>query len=271
MGARFEDKVVWITGGGSGIGRELALEFARNGASVAVSGRREDRLEEVVSEVEALGRPAFAVACDVADEASVAAAVEAVVGRFGRLDVAVANAGFAVAGRIDKLDADDWRRQLDVNVVGVAMTARYCVPHLEATGGRLAIVGSISGVVSIANNGPYSASKFAVRSIAQTLSIELAPKGISVTLIQPGFVKSEIAQVDNEGRYNPERKDRRPANLMWETDRAARVMVRAIAARKREFTFTGHGKVVAFLAQHMPSAVNAALRRAATKKARSRG
>ncbi|MGB5698174.1 MAG: SDR family oxidoreductase, partial [Polyangiales bacterium] len=140
MAKRFENQVVWITGGGSGIGRALGLAFAKEGAVVAVSGRREDRLQEVVQEVEASGAKALAVRCDVTDEASVAEAVQTVVRTFGGLDVAVANAGFSVAGRIEKLSAADWRRQLDVNVIGVAMTARYAIPHLKKRKGRLALV-----------------------------------------------------------------------------------------------------------------------------------
>ena len=133
MAKRFENKVVWITGGGSGIGRALALAFAREGAAVAVSGRREERLQEVVQELESQGAKGLAVRCDVADEASVAEAVRKVVRGLGGLDVAVANAGFSVAGRIEKLSAADWRRQLDVNVIGAAMTARYAIPHLRSS------------------------------------------------------------------------------------------------------------------------------------------
>jgi len=257
----FQEKVVWITGGGSGIGRAMALEFAERGANVAVSGRRADRLEAVAEELRALGKNAIAVECDVTDEAAVQNAVAVVVEHFGGLDVAVANAGFAVAGKVSKLSAEEWRRQLDVNVVGAALTAKHAAPELAKTKGRLAIIGSVSGTISVAGTGAYSASKYAVRSLAQTLALELHGDGVSVTLVQPGFVKSEIAQVSNEGVHNPNRKDRRPSRLMWETADAARVIVRAIHRRKREFTFTLHGKLAAFLGTHMPGLVHFALSR----------
>lgn len=269
MSKRFENKVVWITGGGSGIGREMALEFAREGANVAVSGRREDRLEQVVREIEALGGRGLAVPCDVTVEAEVEAAVATIVETLWQLDVAVANAGFAVAGNVAKLTAEDWRRQMDVNVVGAAMTAKYATPELEKTGGRLALIGSVAGTISIAGTGAYSASKYAVRSLAETLGQELHARGVSVTLVQPGFVKSEIAQVDNKGQHNPRRKDRRPEKLMWETDDAARVIVRAIHRRKRVFTFTAHGKLAAFLGTVAPGLVHFAVTR--TGKTYKRG
>ena len=262
MAKRFDNQVVWITGGGSGIGRALALAFADEGAAVAVSGRREDRLQHVVEELEKRGAKGLAVRCDVTDEASVAEAVRKVVRTFGGLDVAVANAGFSVAGRIEKLSAADWRRQLDVNVIGTAMTARYAIPHLRERQGRLALVGSVMSMVSIPGLGAHSASKYAVRAIGQALAVELHGSGVSCTTIYPGYTESEIAQVDNQGRFDASREDRRPKNLLWPTDRAARVMVDAIAKRKREYTFTAHGKAGAFAGRHMPGLVHFGLTRA---------
>lgn len=256
MAKRFDGKVAWVTGGGSGIGKALALQLAMEGAAVAVSGRREDRLLEVVEAITAKGGRALAVRCDVTDEASVAEAVQKVVRQLGGLDVAVANAGFSVAGRIEKLSAADWRRQLDVNVIGVAMTARYALPHLRERKGRLVLIGSVSSMLVAPGMGAYSASKYAVRAIGQALAAELHGSGVSCTTIHPGYIESEIAQVDNQGRFDPDREDRRPKNLMWPADRAARVMVDAIAKRKREYTFTGHGKLGAFAGQHMPGLVH---------------
>lgn len=261
MAKRFDNKVVWITGGGSGIGRALALAFAKEGAAVAVSGRREDRLQEVVRELESAGAKGLAVRCDVTDEASVAEAVQKVVRTLGGLDVAVANAGFSVAGRVEKLSAADWRRQLDVNVIGAAMTARYAIPHLRERKGRLVLIGSVSAMMVAPGFGAYSASKYAVRAIGQALAAELHGSGVSCTTIHPGYIESEIAQVDNQGRFDPQREDRRPKNLIWRSDRAARVIVDAIAKRKREFTFTGHGKVGAFAGRHMPGLVHFSMTR----------
>ncbi len=261
MARRFQDKVVWITGGGSGIGKALALQFAKEGASVAVSGRRDERLQEVVDEIVENDGKGMGVRCDVTDEASVAEAVQKVVRTFGGLDVAVANAGFSVAGRIEKLSAADWRRQLDVNVIGVAMTARYALPHLRERKGRLVLVGSVSSMLVAPGFGAYSASKYAVRAIGQALAAELHGSGVSCTTIHPGYIESEIAQVDNQGRFDPQRQDKRPKNLMWPADRAARVMVDAVARRKREYTFTGHGKVGAFAGRHAPGIVHFSMTR----------
>ncbi len=252
MGGTFDGAAVWITGGGGGLGRAMALELARRGARVAVSGRREAELRAVVAEIAALGRPAFAVPCDVTDEAAVERAVAEVVGHLGRLDVVIANAGFSVAGRVEKVTAAEWRRQLEVNVVGAAITAKCAIPHLKATRGRLALVGSVAALALFPGFAPYQASKAAVLALGRTLAMELAPDGVSVTTLQPGFVATDIARVDNEGRLDPSRADKRPAALMWEAEPAARRMVDAIERRKVEYTFTGHGRIAAFLGRHAP-------------------
>lgn len=264
--SRFEGLVTWITGGGSGIGRALALELARQGADVAVSGRRSERLDAVVGEVETLGRRAYAVTCDVTDEASVQAAAVAVAAEFGRIDVAIANAGWSLSGRFETLTAEDWRRQFDVNVVGAASTIRAALPHLLETQGRAVFVSSVMGFLSMSGQGAYAASKFAIRAMGLALSQELHGTGATCTTISPGFVESEIAQVDNQQRFRAEREDRRPAKLMWSSEKAARVMAKAIYARKREYVFTGHGKVAAFLGKHTPSLVHLALTRGAGRR-----
>lgn len=254
---KWDNKVVWITGGGTGLGKFMALEFARGGATLAVSGRREDRLQAAVAELEALGATALAVPCDVVDEAAVQSAVDSVVEAFGQLDVVVANAGFSVGGRIEKLGFEDWRRQFDVNVCGAAVTCAKAIPALRKTQGRVALVGSVAAMVHFAKAGPYQASKAAIHAIGNTLALEVAKDGISVTTLHPGFVDSEIGQVNNDGVFDPEQRDIRPPQLMWETEPAAQRMVHAIYRRKREYVFTGHGRFGWFMARHFPSVVHA--------------
>jgi NAD(P)-dependent dehydrogenase (short-subunit alcohol dehydrogenase family) len=252
MVARFDGQVAWITGGGTGLGRFMALELARQGARVAVSGRRANRLDEVVAAITAEGGEAVTVVCDVTDEDAVEQAATQVAKHYGQIDVVVANAGFSVGGRVEHLTFADWRLQMDVNVGGCAITAAKAIPHLRTTKGRLALVGSVASHVHFEKAGPYQASKAAVWALGNTLSLELARDAISVTTIHPGFVKSEINQVDNQGNHNPDRADKRPKNLLWETEDAARVMVNAIYRRRGQFVFTGHGRFGWFMAQHFP-------------------
>ncbi|MBW3628605.1 MAG: SDR family NAD(P)-dependent oxidoreductase [Gemmatimonadetes bacterium] len=257
----FVGQTVWITGASAGIGRALAITFASLGGRVAVSARREDRLRDLVTEIESRGGDALAFPCDVSDETQLNRAADAVAEHFGRMDVAVANAGFGVTGRIEDLDASDWRRQLDVNVIGVALTARHALPHLRRTGGRLALVSSVAGMIPAPGAAAYAASKAAVRSIGQALSLELRGSGVSCTTLYPGFVDSEIRAVDNQGVFHADRREPIPEWLRWRSERAARVMARAIHRRERHYVFTGHGKVVGFAGRHWPALLHAAIAR----------
>lgn len=261
MAGRFENHVVWITGAGSGLGREMALRFAEQGARLAISGRRVENLEEVAGALTALGAEVLSVACDVRDEVQVDAAVEEILAHFGQLDVAVANAGFSVAGPIARISAEEWRAQMETNVIGLTNTVRASLPALRQAKGRMVLIGSVAGLISMPGTGPYHASKFAVRAIGETLAMELYGSGVSCTTIHPGFVASEIARVDNRGVYDPNRRDARPSKLMWQPDAASRVMINAIYKRKREFTFTMHGKLAGFLGRHFPGVAYFAITR----------
>ncbi len=258
---RIDGTVAFITGASSGIGAALAEEFARRGADVVLAARRAGRLEEVAERVRGHGRRALAVSCDVTRDGDLEAAVVQGLAAFGRLDWVVANAGFGVAGAMHKLQIEDVRRQFETNVFGVLRTFYAAREALLASRGCLAIMGSVSGELAFPKGGPYSMSKFAVRALAQVLWYELGRKGVNVTLIEPGFVESEIRQVDKWGAHDPERPDTMPRWLRTRADVAARKMVRAIVRRRRKVVVTGHGKLAVMLERLAPGPVAWLVRR----------
>ncbi len=266
MRDRFTDQAVWITGGGSGLGEALAAEFARRGARVALSGRRVDRLNEVAGRIGATGGAAIAVPCDVTNDDAVRDAAGAVVEAFGGIDVAVANAGMGVVGFFERLSDVEWKQQFGVNLYGLVSTARYALPELRKSRGRLVLMGSVAGLVTRKRASAYCASKFAVRAIGLSLAQELHGSGVSCTTLCPGFVESDITRVDNFGHFDATRRDLRPQRLIWPSDRAARVMVDAVGARKREYVFTGYGKIGAFLGKHFPGLIHFAATRLARRR-----
>jgi NAD(P)-dependent dehydrogenase (short-subunit alcohol dehydrogenase family) len=262
---RFEGQVVLITGASSGIGAGLAREFARRGASVALAARRVDRLEQLAAEIARDGRQAVAIGCDVTRDGDLERAVALARETFGRLDVVVANAGFGVAGPLDRLTLADYRRQFETNVFGVLRTVYAALGELERTRGRLVIIGSVSGHVSMPGGSPYSMSKFALRALAETLWHELRPRGVSVTLISPGFVESEIRLVDNAGVRRERARDPVSRRLVMPTAVAARKIVDAIARRRPEAVITGHGKLAVWLERHVPALVRWGIQRFAMR------
>ncbi|MBI4635117.1 MAG: SDR family oxidoreductase [Candidatus Rokubacteria bacterium] len=250
--ASFDGQVILITGASAGIGAALAREFAREGAAVALAARRVDRLEALASEIRRQGRRAIAIGCDVTRDGDLERAVETTRGALGKIDVLVANAGFGVVGNLETLALDDYRRQLETNVFGVLRTIYAGLEDLKKTRGRLVIIGSVSGHLGLPGSSPYAMSKFAVRALAQSLGFELSPAGVSVTLISPGFVESELRQVDNRGVLHPEREDGAPPWFVMSTARAARQIVAAAAARRRETVITTHGKFAVLLQRLAP-------------------
>lgn len=255
MSDLFQDKVTLITGASSGIGAALAKELSRRGARLVLAARRVDKLKALALECGGKEGRAVAVAADVTAEGDMERAVAEAVRSFGRLDVVVANAGFGVVGTLDRLSTDDYRRQFETNVFGVIRTARAALAELRKSQGRLAIVGSVNGFVSLPSGTPYAMSKYAVRAFAEGLRAELLPDGIAVTHVAPGFVDSEIRQVDNQGRLHQAAKDPIPRWIRMPTDRAARQIAAAIAKRRREIIVTGHGKIIVFLCRHFPRLV----------------
>lgn len=258
----FTGQVILITGASSGIGAALAREFARAGADLVLAARRIDRLEHVRADVEREGRRAVIVACDVTIDGEVEKAADLARQTFGRLDVVVANAGYGVVGPVERLSLDDYRRQFETNVFGVLRTVYATLADLKASRGRLVIIGSVNGYVAPPGTAPYAMSKFAVRAFAESLGHELAPAGVSVVLISPGFVASEIRQVDNHGVRHAEPATGPPRWLLMPAERAARQIVRAVARRRREAVITGHGKFAVFVQRHVPGLVAMVLRRA---------
>jgi short-subunit dehydrogenase len=263
---RFAGSVVFITGASSGIGAALSLEFAREGADVVLAARRRDRLESVAAGIGAIGRRAVVAPCDVTREGDLERAAAAGRAAFGKLDVVVANAGFGVTGVLERLSLDDYRRQLETNVFGVLRTVYATLDDLKKSRGRLVVIGSVSGYIALAGSSPYSMSKFAVRALADSLGHELAEHGVSVTLISPGVVESEIRQVDNRGVLRTEKPAPPiPAAMVMATPTAARKIVGAVARRRREVVITALGKVSVFLHRHAPGLLTQIIRRFAIK------
>jgi len=228
---------------------------------VALAARRVERLERLAAELVAAGRRALVVRCDVTVDGDLERAAARTRETLGRIDVVVANAGFGVTGPLEALTLDDYRSQFETNVFGVLRTVYATLEDLKKTRGRLVILGSVNGHIGVPGASAYAMSKFAVRGLAESLGHELAPYGVAVTLVSPGFVASEIRQVDNRGVWHPEPRAPLPKALVMPAAAAARQIVRAVARRRRETVVTGHGKVAVFLQRHAPWLVAWGIRR----------
>ncbi|WP_035850920.1 glucose 1-dehydrogenase [Kitasatospora azatica] len=194
---RFLDKSVLVTGGGTGIGRTTALAFAAAGARVTVSGRRPEPLAETVALIEAAGGSAVALPADITEESEVAALVEQVIARHGRLDVACNNAGVPGSGRrLHEFGLADWRRITDTNLQGVWLSMKYEIQAMlqQEGGGAVVNVASIAGLVGYLDAAPYTAAKHGVVGLTRSSAIDYGPKGVRVNAVCPGPVLTPMLE-----------------------------------------------------------------------------
>jgi len=249
----FAGKSVLITGASSGIGAELARQLGQAGAQLTLTARRTDLLDVLAQRIAGADTPQpLVVQCDVTRDGDVERAVAEATQRWGKLDIVIANAGFGVVGAFRDLSVADYRRQFETNVFGVLRTIGAALPEIEKTKGNVVIIGSVAGWSSTPNASPYAMSKFALRALADAITPELALKGVTVTLISPGFVDSAIRRVDNQGSFHAEAAEPVPQWLVVPTDKAVRQILRAVARGQAEAVITGHGKLLVAIERFLP-------------------
>jgi NAD(P)-dependent dehydrogenase (short-subunit alcohol dehydrogenase family) len=194
---KLSGKVALVTGAGSGIGKATALLMAREGARVAVLGRTEAERRETVAAIEAEGGEGLAIRADVSDPALMRDSVEAVIERWGRLDVLFANAGVnGVWAPLEELEPEEWSRTIAINLTGTFLTLKYAVPYLKKQGGSVIVDASINGTRVFSNTGAtaYASSKAGQVALAKMVALELAPFRVRVNVICPGAIETKIGE-----------------------------------------------------------------------------
>jgi NAD(P)-dependent dehydrogenase (short-subunit alcohol dehydrogenase family) len=204
-----EGKVALITGASQGLGRALALAYAKEGAALVINSRSEGSIHPVADEVEGLGAEVLAVAADVSKGGDVGRLLEEAVGRFGRVDVLVNNAGLlGPRVAIENYPEDEWRKIIDANLTGPYLVAKASIPRLREGGSIINIVSGVS-VEGRAEWGAYSVSKFGVEGLSQILAAELEGRGIRSNAVDPGGMRTEMRaaaypEEDPQTRITPE-------------------------------------------------------------------
>lgn len=190
---RFDGKVAFVTGAAAGIGRATALRLASEGASLFVIDLALEGLEETAKRCEALGSAVAYARCDVTREAEVRAAMQACVDRFGRLDALCNIAGIIVLQHFEKLTVEQFRRVLEVNLVGTFMLCQAALPHLLATRGAIVNTSSTSALAGLPYGSAYGTSKGGVSALTRTLAVEFGKQGLRCNAVNPGSIQTAMS------------------------------------------------------------------------------
>jgi len=250
-----------ITGASEGIGRELALQFARQGSQLALAARNAGALDQLVQECESAGGKAIAVPTDVADPAACTALIDKTVAAFGGIDVLVNNAGISMRSLLSDIeDLSIFDRVMRVNYLGSVYCTHAALPHLKASKGLIVAVSSLQGKTGFPFSSGYSASKFAMQGFFDSVRIELNGTGVDVLIVFPGAVDTGIhtrkLEVDPKlakQNWKPEQGSLMPV------EECVRQMVRAMERRDRELVLTIQGKLIPWMRLVAPRFVDRAI------------
>lgn len=192
-------KIAVVTGASSGLGKDAALAYAKEGANVCVLARRVEKIESLAKEIEELGVQSIALKCDVTNEEEVKNAVEKIVDKFGKIDILLNNAGVAVGGGVETLSEEDWNKSMNTNVKGIYLMCKYVIPIMKNQNyGKVVNISSINALLAdkadIFIRHSYNASKAAVLGLSKGMAASYARFGITVNSVCPGLFESEMTE-----------------------------------------------------------------------------
>ena len=248
-----DGKVVVITGASSGIGEAMARLYSKMGAKVVLGARNEEKLALLVQIIESEGGKATYIATDVTKEYDCKRLIEKAVEVFGGVDVLICNAGISMRAIFDDVDMSVLHRLMDVNFWGTAYCAKYALPYLQASKGSLVGISSVAGLHGLPGRTGYSASKFAMTGLLETIRVENIKKGLHVMVACPGFTASNVRYsaltADGSEQGAPPREE----NKMMTAEEVARIVADGIIKRKRLCLMEMEGRATYFIKKLFPS------------------
>jgi len=260
----FKDKVVIVTGSGSGIGRTAVQQLIREGAKVVVNGRDAKKLNDVVQGLPP-GSQALALAADVSDATQAKDLIEKTIAHFGRLDALINNAGVASNANLADTTPEIFKKVIDINILGCVFPTMHAIPHLEKTKGSIVMVSSIAGFYGLPRSASYSASKMALTALGQSLNFELEEKGIHVGVVYVGFTENDPDKKVMDSNGKPMPIAARPASLQMKQEDTAKAILDCVRYRRKSVTLTFVGKLNRIMTKLFPFVTEMVLRRSMKK------
>ena len=247
-----QDKVVIITGGSSGIGKSLAMAFGALGAKVVITGRNEERLNEVGAALDKIRVQNICLKLDVAIEADNKLLVDETIKTFGKIDILINNAGISMRALFEEIDLEVFKKVMDINFNGTLYATKNCLPHILASKGSIVGISSINGYRGTPARTAYTASKYAMNGFFESLRTEVMHRGVHVLVACPGFTGTNIRNAALTADGSSQGESPRDESKMMTAEEVANGIIKAIKKRKRDIVFTSQGKLAVFLNKWMP-------------------
>ncbi|MEN7550177.1 SDR family oxidoreductase [Rapidithrix thailandica] len=245
-------KTVIVTGGTSGIGKALAFEFGSKGANILITGRNQQRLDEVIQEFSGKGIRLRGIQADVSQEADNQRMVDAALQHFGCIDILINNAGMSMRALFEEVDLKVLHTLMNVNFWGTVYATKYALPHIIQQKGSVIGISSIAGYRGLPARAGYSASKFAMQGFLEVLRTEMLPKGVHVLTACPGFTASNIRTTALTKDGNTQGESPRNEGNMMSAEECASHIYKATCKRKKTLILTQQGKLTVFLNKLFP-------------------
>jgi len=252
----FRDKVVIVTGASSGIGEATAREFAKCGSRIVLAARSQEKLSSIVSEINAADGQAIYVVTDVTSEKDCRNLVERTIEKYGKIDILVNNAGVSMRARFIDTDLKVLHRLMDVNFWGTVYCTKYALPHIIEQKGSLVGVSSVAGFHGLPGRTGYSASKFAIHGLLETIRIENLKNGLHVMIIAPGFTTTSIRHNALLADGSAQGESPRDEHKLMPPEYVARWILKGIRKKKRNKLLTWDGRLTALFQRIIPDFVD---------------
>lgn len=249
-------KVAIITGGSSGIGKELVKLYAREGYNVLFTGRNQNRIKETENEVNKQGNVAIGLQLDASKKEENEKMIDLAIEKYGRIDVLICNAGISMRALFKDLDIEVFKKVMDINFYGAIYAVKYALPYITKSKGNIIAISSINGLRSTPARSAYSASKFAMEGFFETLRTELLKSDVHVLVVNPGFTSTKIRMNALDANGSTQGQSPRDEKKMMSPQEVAERTYKAMKRKKRKLILTRTGRWLIRLNYYFPKKID---------------